>query len=108
MGASFVMTGGKGWFNLAAMDQSVLLDYGREAIWICIVIGAPVMLTGLFVGVLVGLFQALTQIQEMTLTFVPKILAIFFMLFIMLPFMGGVLGEFMRSIADQIIGAPNF
>ncbi len=88
------------------MDQAIILDFSREAIWLTLKIGAPVMLIGLFVGVLVGLFQALTQIQEMTLTFVPKIVAIFASLFVLLPYMGTELAEFTRSLADQIIGLP--
>jgi flagellar biosynthetic protein FliQ len=54
----------------------------------------------------VALFQALTQIQEMTLTFVPKIIAIFVTLFAMLPYMGAELAEFTRQLADQIVGLP--
>lgn len=88
------------------MDQAIILDYSREAIWLTLKIGAPVMLVGLLVGVLVGLFQALTQIQEMTLTFVPKILAIFASLLVFLPYMGSALGDFTRALADQIIGLP--
>lgn len=88
------------------MDQTIIMDYGRQAILLTLKIGAPIMIIGLFVGVLVGLFQALTQIQEMTLTFVPKILAIFVALFALLPFMGSELAEFTRQLADQIIGLP--
>ncbi len=88
------------------MDQAIILDYAQQAIWLTLKIGAPVMIVGLLVGVIVGLFQALTQIQEMTLTFVPKILAIFFTLFAMLPYMGSELSEFTRALADQIIGMP--
>lgn len=88
------------------MDQGIILDYAREAIWLTLKIGAPIMLIGLFVGIIVALFQALTQIQEMTLTFVPKILAIFLALFVMIPYMGGELAEFTRRLADQIIGMP--
>lgn len=100
------MTGRKFAFTLLRMDQAIILDYAREAIWITLKVGAPVMLVGLFVGVAVGLLQALTQIQEMTLTFVPKIIAIFAALFLMLPYMGTELAEFTRSLADQIIGLP--
>lgn len=89
------------------MDQAIILDLGREAILLTLKIGAPVMIIGLFIGVLVGLFQALTQIQEMTLTFVPKILAIFMALFVLVPYMGAELAEFTRHLADQIIGLPN-
>lgn len=89
------------------MDQGIILDYGREAIWLTLKIGAPIMIIGLIVGVVVGLVQALTQIQEMTLTFVPKIIAISAALYLMLPFMGNELVEFTRALADQIIGLPN-
>jgi len=88
------------------MDQQIIMDYGRQAIWVCLIIGAPVMIISLLVGVAIGLLQALTQIQEMTLTFVPKILAIFLSLFVLMPFMGGELAEFTRQLADQIIGLP--
>ncbi len=88
------------------MDQAIILDFAREAIWLTLKISAPLMLVALIVGVAVGLLQALTQIQEMTLTFVPKILAIFAMLFVFLPYMGNELADFTRALADQIIGLP--
>lgn len=88
------------------MDQGIIMDYAKEAIILTLKIGAPVMLVSLIVGVAIGLLQALTQIQEMTLTFVPKILAIFVTLFVMLPYMGSELAEFTRRLADQIIGMP--
>ena len=53
------------------------LDVARDAIWTIVVVSSPLMVVGLVVGVVVSLFQALTQIQEQTLVFVPKILAIF-------------------------------
>jgi len=86
------------------MDQTLIMDYTREAILLTLKISAPVMLIGLFVGVAISLVQALTQIQEMTLTFVPKIIAIFLSLFVLLPWMTTELIEFMRFLADQIIG----
>jgi flagellar biosynthetic protein FliQ len=79
-----------------------VLDYAREAIWLMLAMSAPVMITGLAVGVSIALFQALTQIQEMTLVFVPKILAIFIALLIFLPLMGGLMSGFMVSVADRI------
>lgn len=88
------------------MDQGIILDYGREAIILTLKIGAPVMIVALVVGVLIGLLQALTQIQEMTLSFVPKILAMFLTLFAVIPYMGGELIEFTRRLADQMIGLP--
>ncbi|MGP1273938.1 MAG: flagellar biosynthesis protein FliQ [Caulobacterales bacterium] len=84
------------------MTGADVLDVGREAIWTMLAMAAPVMLVGLVVGVIIALFQALTQVQEMTLVFVPKIFAIFLALVIFMPLMGAVLGAFMTSIADRI------
>jgi flagellar biosynthetic protein FliQ len=80
------------------------MDVGRDALWLTIQLCAPVLLVGLVVGVVIGLFQALTQIQEATLVYAPKIVAIFVSLLIFLPLMGGLLGGFMRSIAARIAG----
>lgn len=79
------------------------MDVARESIWVLIKVSGPVMLVALSVGLTIALFQALTQIQEMTLTFVPKIIAIFISLFIFLPFMGQTMGDFMTLIAERII-----
>ncbi len=70
------------------MTGAETLDFARESIYLLLEISAPAMLTALVVGVVIGLLQALTQIQEMTLVFVPKILAIFLVLLIALPFAG--------------------
>jgi flagellar biosynthetic protein FliQ len=79
-----------------------VLDYGRDAIWLMLAMAAPIMLVGLAVGVSIALFQALTQVQEMTLVFVPKIIAIFVALLIFLPLMGALMSGFMVSVADRI------
>ena len=80
-----------------------VLDVAREAIYTLVIVSAPVMLVGLVVGVAVSLLQALTQIQEMTLAFVPKILAIFVSLLIALPFMAEKLNAEMLRIAARIV-----
>jgi len=67
-------------------------------------IGLPVMGVGLIVGVAIALLQALTQVQEITLVFVPKIIAIFLAIFIFLPGFAAVMISFMDKIADRIIG----
>lgn len=85
------------------MNGAIVLDLAREALWVMIMIGAPIMLVGLAVGVVIGLIQALTQIQEATLVFVPKILAIFVTMILTLPFMGATLGSFMNRLADMIM-----
>jgi flagellar biosynthetic protein FliQ len=84
------------------MTGAEVLDVARDAITTLIVISAPVMLVGLAVGVVISLFQALTQIQEMTIAFVPKILAIFISLLIALPFMAEKLHAEMLRIAARI------
>lgn len=86
------------------MNETDLIDLTREAIWITIKIGTPVMVVGLLVGVAIALLQALTQIQEQTLVFVPKILAMFAALFFLMPMMTIALMDFMVEIADKIVG----
>ncbi len=85
------------------MTAGEVLDIGAEAIWVMLAMAAPVMLIGLAVGVIIALLQALTQVQEMTLVFVPKIIAIFLALLIFLPLMGALLSGFMQTIADRIV-----
>ncbi|MBA5779290.1 flagellar biosynthesis protein FliQ [Stappia sp. F7233] len=87
------------------MNGAEVLDLAREGLWTLIIVAAPVMLVGLLVGVIIALFQALTQIQEMTLVFVPKIIAIFVTLLVALPFMGQTLAAFTNRIADLIIAS---
>lgn len=86
------------------MGGAEALDIARDGIWTLIKVAGPLMLVGLFVGVAIALFQALTQIQEMTLVFVPKILAIFLSLLIALPFMAQSLEGYMVRIAAHISG----
>lgn len=85
------------------MTGPEVLDIGREAIFTLILVSAPVMLVGLVVGVAVSLLQALTQLQEQTIAFVPKILAIFVSLLIALPFMAEKLHAEMLRIAARIV-----
>lgn len=85
------------------MTGGEVLDIGAEAIWTMLAMAAPVMLIGLAVGVVIALLQALTQVQEMTLVFVPKIIAIFLALLIFLPLMGALLSSFMMTIIDRIV-----
>ena len=86
------------------MNGAEVLDIGRDAIWLTIQLSAPVLIVGLVVGVGIGLLQALTQIQEATLVYAPKIVAIFLSLLLFLPLMGALLGGFMRTIAARIAG----
>ena len=84
------------------MNGAEVLDVGRDAIWLTLQLCAPVLIVGLVVGVGVGLMQALTQIQEATLVYAPKIVAIFLSLLLFLPMMGALMSGFMREIAARI------
>ena len=86
------------------MSGPEVLDVARDAIVTLVLVCSPLMLVGLAVGVGISLFQALTQIQEMTLIFVPKILAIFATLLLALPFMADVLQGYMARLAARIMG----
>jgi len=86
------------------MNGSEVLGIGRDAIWLTIQLCAPILIVGLVVGVAIGLFQALTQIQEQTLIYAPKIIAIFAALLLFLPMMGALLAGFMHEIATKIAG----
>lgn len=85
------------------MTGPEVLDVARDAITTLIFVASPVMIVGLAVGLAISLFQALTQIQEMTLAFVPKILAIFVSLLVALPFMAEKLHAQMLRIASRIV-----
>ena len=84
------------------MTPAESLDFARSAIYVLLEMITPAMLTALVVGLGIGLLQALTQIQEMTLVFVPKIIAIFVVLLIALPFAGAAMGGLMTDIAQRI------
>ena len=85
------------------MTGPEVLDVSREAIMTLLIVAAPLMLVGLAVGVVISLFQALTQIQEMTLAFVPKILAIFLAMLVALPFMADAMQAQMARIVARIV-----
>lgn len=84
------------------MTAPEVLDIGREAIWVLIQMCAPAMVVALVVGTVIGLLQALTQIQESTLVFVPKIVAVFVAIVIFMPFMGAALFSFTEAIFQRI------
>ena len=85
------------------MDETAVLEIGREAMWVIFKVAGPIMAAGLGIGLIIALFQALTTIQEMTLTFVPKILVIFMAIVIFLPFMMTTVIEFSRQLFDRMI-----
>lgn len=84
------------------MSQADVYDLTREALWTLLIISAPPLLVALFLGLAIALLQALTQIQEATLTFVPKMVAMVLVLMLALPLMGGRMGALMDNIVDRI------
>ncbi len=84
------------------MTPQMVVSIGREALTLTIMIAGPMLLFGLIVGVSVALFQAITQIQEMTLTFIPKILAVAAALLIFLPWMINMATDFTRHMFELI------
>ena len=85
------------------MNETEIIDVARDAIFVALKIAGGPMLAALVVGIIISVFQALTQIQEQTLIFVPKIFVIFISVLLMMPFMLGTLETFVRSLADRII-----
>ncbi|UMY20271.1 flagellar biosynthesis protein FliQ [Methylobacterium organophilum] len=79
-----------------------MLDIARDGIFTFLKVAGPLMIVALLVGLAVSLFQALTQIQEQTLIYVPKIVAVFGAMLLMLPFMGDALAGYMTRIAARI------
>jgi len=84
------------------MDAANIMDFARSSILVLLEIIAPTMITALVVGLVIGLLQALTQIQEQTLVFIPKIVAVFIVLLLALPFAGAALSGLMTDIAARI------
>ena len=84
------------------MNPADAIDFARTAILVLLEIIAPSMITALVVGLAIGLLQAVTQIQEQTLVFVPKIVAIFVVLLVALPFAGAAMSGLMTDIAARI------
>ena len=85
------------------MDSIAVIDISKEAIYLLLKTALPLLLVALFVGLIISLFQALTQIQEPTLSFVPKIIAIFLTLILSLGFIGSSMRHFSDEIMSQII-----
>ena len=86
------------------MTGAAILDVARDGIVTFLKVAAPLMIVALAVGLVVSLLQALTQIQEQTLVYVPKILSVFAVMLLTLPFMGDALAAYMTRIAARIAG----
>ena len=88
------------------MDENLIFDLTRKALWIAVRMSAPMLAVALVVGVVIGLFQALTSVQEMTLTFVPKIGLMLVVFWVSMSFMTATLaGFFTDQILPQIAGS---
>lgn len=85
------------------MNEVEVLNISREAIFTLVKVVTPVLLVALFIGLIVGIFQALTQIQEMTLAFVPKILGVFVTIILLFPFMLNQMQMLTDTLFDKII-----
>lgn len=85
------------------MSASDAMQLSHAALILILTIAGPILVTSLIVGVAIGLFQALTQIQEMTLTFVPKLMVMGFVLLLCLPMIGDAMSRFMEQVSDKII-----
>ena len=86
------------------MDEAVLLEVGRDAVIVTLKLGAPLMIIALLIGLVISLFQALTQIQEVTLTFVPKIIVVFVAMLLLATFMLHTMTDFTERIMQQAVG----
>ena len=84
------------------MNEADALDIMQSAIWTILVASGPAVAAGMIVGVVIALIQALTQVQEMTLTFVPKILAIMITIGISAPFVGAQINLFTTLVFSRI------
>jgi flagellar biosynthetic protein FliQ len=85
------------------MNEAQVLEIAREAVLTLVMVASPILLVGMTIGLMISLFQTLTQIQEMTLTFVPKVLVVFVSLILLLPFMFHEIKLFGEHMFDLII-----
>ncbi len=85
------------------MDPSLVIDVVKEALWVLLKVSLPLLLIALIVGLVVSLFQALTQIQEPTLTFVPKIIALSLGLVFLCTYIGSTMGDFSDHLFSMMV-----
>jgi flagellar biosynthesis protein FliQ len=85
------------------MDPQEAINLGREALWTALVIGSPVLVAGMIVGLVIGLFQTLTQIQEQSVVFVPKIIVMLLVLSVTLPWL---ISQMLHYTTNLIAGIP--
>jgi flagellar biosynthetic protein FliQ len=84
------------------MNEGTVMEIGRQAIQVCLMLAGPMLLTALAVGLVVSIFQAATQINEATLSFIPKLAAVFLVLILAGPWMLDLIVGFMRHMLEMI------
>jgi flagellar biosynthetic protein FliQ len=84
------------------MDQNMVLYMAKEAVGAVLLVGGPILGVSLLVGLLVSIFQAMTQIQEQTLTFIPKVVAVVAVLLVLGPWMLSVLTAYTSNLLTQL------
>lgn len=84
------------------MDAAQVIDLGREALWVAVMVASPLLGVALAVGLVVGIFQAATSIQEMTLSFIPKLGVMIIALILFGSWQIGVMVDFFRRIFERI------
>ena len=89
------------------MTPESIMDMGQQAIYVMLIVSAPMLLAGLIIGLIVSIFQAATQINEQTLSFIPKLVGIFVVLIVLGPWMLTILTDYMRSIFENIPNLAN-
>lgn len=96
--AVLVLTGGAAH----AMDMDGAISLGREALQVALQVAGPLVLAGLAVGLVMGVLQTMTSVQDATLAFVPKLLVVLAVLFVALPSIVRVLRDFARSLLERL------
>jgi len=84
------------------MTTEFVLYWGQQTVKTAIVVTAPILISGMFVGLIVGIFQSVTSIQEMTLTFIPKMAVVILVILFLMPWMIEILTDFMRNMFSQM------
>lgn len=84
------------------MNEVEVLEISRDAVFTLLKVVTPILSVALFVGLIIGIFQALTQIQEMTLAFVPKIISVFVVIILLFPFMLNQMQTLTESLFNKI------
>lgn len=89
------------------MTPESIMDMGQQAIYVMLMVSAPLLLSALLIGLVVSIFQAATQINEQTLSFIPKLVGIFVVLIVLGPWMLTMLTDYLRTVLTNIPAFAN-